>query len=175
MRKIRTDTPGEKETFDTLWTQTHKQSPKNPEEVPSPHVTIVEQFCGADDNPNDSRRFTTVASQVDPSGKDQHEKGAKLDAGKPRVSLVLRSFSLALIEVSKVGTFGADKYTDNGWIEVPNGIERYDDALFRHLLNMDRSDLDKESRLKHQAHAAWNALAELQLMLMEEAKNENSN
>lgn len=104
--------------------------------------------------------------QLDLFGKEQHESGAKLDFGKVRASLVLLGFARALEEVSKVGTFGANKYTDNGWIEVPNGIPRYTDALLRHLLLEAQGEkFDNESELMHAAHAAWNSLARLDLML----------
>ena len=49
------------------------------------------------------------------------EKGIKLDNGKNRLGLVLDGFSHALWLVRCVGTFGANKYTDNGWQEVKNG------------------------------------------------------
>lgn len=94
-----------------------------------------------------------------------HVAGAKLDQDKPRLNLVLAGFANALTEVGKVGTFGADKYTDNGWVSVPNGIERYSDALLRH--HFTHEELDPESGLEHSAHAAWNALAVLELKLRE--------
>lgn len=104
--------------------------------------------------------------QLDLFGKDPHEIGAKLDSGKIRASLVMLGFARALEEVSRVGTFGANKYTDNGWVEVPNGQQRYTDALFRHmLLEAKGEEVDSESGLYHAAHAAWNALARLDLML----------
>lgn len=104
--------------------------------------------------------------QTDPHGKDPHEKGAKLDAGKIRPGLVLGAFSRALTEVTKVGTFGAQKYTDNGWLEVPNGVERYTDAMLRHYLDEAQGvHTDPETGLLHAAHLAWNALARLELML----------
>lgn len=97
---------------------------------------------------------------------DPHAPGAKLDEGKPRVSLVLGGFAHALIEVAKVGTFGANKYSDNGWMKVPNGQQRYSDAMFRHLLYEAMGEkVDPESHIFHAAHAAWNALARLELML----------
>lgn len=100
---------------------------------------------------------------------DQHAPGAKLDAGKPRVALVLGGFSRALMAVSEVGTFGANKYSDNGWKSVENGLQRYSDALGRHLLKEAGGELtDDESGLLHAAHAAWNALARLELILREE-------
>lgn len=104
----------------------------------------------------------------DPNGIGAHSPGAKLDAGKNRCALVINGFSRALWQVCLVGTFGAAKYTPNGWKEVENGIERYSDAMDRHLL-MEASgeECDPDSGLLHAAHAAWNALARLDLMLKE--------
>ena len=92
------------------------------------------------------------------------EKGVKLDIGKPRLDLVFGGFARALYNVGMVGTFGANKYTDNGWQEVDNGIERYSNALLRHYLNFKAGkEIDEESKLPHLAHLAWNALAILEL------------
>lgn len=106
--------------------------------------------------------------EYDPTGRSPHEPGAKLDAGKTRAGLVLHGFANALLAVCEVGTYGALKYTDNGWESVPNGISRYTDAMYRHLLKeATGEDLDVESGILHAAHAAWNALARLELMLRE--------
>ena len=91
--------------------------------------------------------------------------GVKHDHGKPRCGLALLGFSRALLEVARVGTFGAAKYTDNGWVQVPDGHARYTDAMLRHLLAEAESPVDAESGLSHAAHAAWNALARLELEL----------
>jgi hypothetical protein len=102
----------------------------------------------------------------DPTGRSAHEPGAKLDAGKPRCALVLGGFSRALEQVAQVGTFGAAKYTDNGWRTVPAGQERYTNAFWRHLLQESQGlESDPDSGLLHAAHTAWNALARLELML----------
>ena len=82
-----------------------------------------------------------------------------------------RGFSRALMAVAGVTTFGAEKYAPDGWQHVPNGAERYADALERHLLLGSTERLDPESGLHHKAHAAWNALAVLELALREEEKN----
>lgn len=96
--------------------------------------------------------------------EDLHVAGAKDDSVKPRTDLVLGGFSRALWEVSQVGTFGANKYTDNGWMEVPNGIERYLNALLRHYFKYRMGEAyDHESGLLHLSHLAWNALAVLEL------------
>jgi hypothetical protein len=104
------------------------------------------------------------ANEKTPDGLGQHESGAKLDAGKTRMSLVMGGFAKALTKVGEVGTFGANKYTDNGWRDVNNGTERYMDALYRHLLKFSQGErYDSDSGLEHLAHAAWNALAILEL------------
>ena len=105
---------------------------------------------------------------------DQHKAGAKLDQDKPRTALVLGAFSKALLEVSKVGTFGANKYSDNGWKEVPNGIERYTSAMLRHYFAEQSEFLDPETNLSHAAAVAWNALARLSLILKEQQVEENT-
>lgn len=115
--------------------------------------------------------FGPLPTEADPHGKDQHEPGAKNDAGKVRVSLVFNGFCRALNEVAKVGTEGAAKYTDNGWKDVPEGIARYSDALGRHLLKENFEYIDKDFNLPHAAHAAWNALARLELILINEETN----
>jgi hypothetical protein len=107
-----------------------------------------------------------MTAEADPNGKSPNEPGAKLDAGKNRVGLVLFGFARALQEVSQVGTYGANKYTDNGWQEVPDGERRYTDAMMRHLLREASGEThDLDTGLHHAAHAAWNALARLDLAL----------
>ena len=108
----------------------------------------------------------TGVAEADPGGKHQNEIGAKLDAGKNRLGLVLCGFARALQAVGAVGTYGAHKYTDNGWIDVPDGERRYTDAMLRHLLSDAASEeCDPDTGLRHAAHAAWNALARLDLAL----------
>lgn len=104
-------------------------------------------------------------NEFDPSGKLQHEAGAKLDAGKPRADLVLGDFSRALIAVSEVGTYGAQKYTDRGWLAVDDGESRYTAARLRHWLFEAQGKVLDSSGLMHAAQTAWNALARLELAL----------
>ena len=105
-------------------------------------------------------------NEIDPNGKQAHEAGSKLDAGKNRLGLVFGGFARALEEVGRVGTFGANKYTDNGWQSVPNGIDRYTDAMYRHLMKEAQGEaIDPDSGTFHAAQAAWNALARLDLMI----------
>lgn len=108
----------------------------------------------------------------DPYGKEQHEPGAKLDNGKNRLGLVLGGFSRALAMVGEVGTYGANKYSPDGWLSVPGGVERYTDAMYRHLITEASGEIiDSDTTLLHSAHAAWNALARLDLQLREFEKD----
>ena len=91
-------------------------------------------------------------------------KGVKLDEEKPRMDLVMSGFAKAIEQVGYVGTFGANKYTDDGWQSVDNGIERYLSAMIRHYLKYRQGEYyDIDSELPHLAHMAWNALAVLEL------------
>lgn len=106
--------------------------------------------------------------EADPNGIDAKSPGSKLDKNKVRVGLMLKGFSGALLEVAKVTTYGAKKYSDGGWQSVKDGIERYDDAKGRHLLEGYQCATDADSNLKHLAMEAWNALAKLELVLRKE-------
>ena len=121
-------------------------------QVPEPGITFL-------DSNNDLESSDVVDNPF-------NGLGYKDDSGKPRMSLVFHGFAAALFEVARVGTFGARKYTDDGWCHVENGHERYTDALYRHLLyEAQGKQVDPDSDLLHSAHAAWNALARLELQL----------
>jgi hypothetical protein len=88
------------------------------------------------------------AKGIDP----RKEVGTKLDATKPRWSL-LPSGTIA--QVIAVLEYGAKKYAVNNWIEVPDAKTRYYDAAMRHLDAWHRGEVnDEESGLPHLAHAA---------------------
>lgn len=107
--------------------------------------------------------------EADPTGKSQHEPGAKADAGKILPALVLGEFAHALEAVVRVGTKGARKYTPRGWLTVPNGQERYAEAAFRHQLEVWKGnrldDGEGGTGELHKAQVIWNLLAELELEL----------
>lgn len=109
--------------------------------------------------------------ETDPNGIDAHAPGAKLDAGKLKAALVMGDFARALTEVIRVGTFGANKYSPHGWLSVDDAVERYTDAMQRHYLKeITEGPLDDDSGITHAGHLAWNALARLELMLRDAAK-----
>lgn len=96
----------------------------------------------------------------------EQEAGVKHDADKPFAWDVVQMFSRAIEAVAEVGTFGAKKYSLDGWEKVPDGKRRYSNAMMRHMLKeMQGEAKDSESGALHAAHAAWNALARLELIL----------
>lgn len=82
------------------------------------------------------------------------EQPAKLDAGKPRPTMVPPSLIRA---VTAVREYGTKKYRDpENWRSVEP--QRYRDALYRHwLAYLEGEEKDKESGLPHLWHIACNA------------------
>lgn len=112
-----------------------------------------------------------MSTEHDPNGIAQHAPGAKLDAAKvPVMRGAVYQFPRALTEVARLSQFGADKYSWNGWESVPDGIQRYRDARGRHEFAQAMGEThDPDSRVLHLTAVAWNALAELELTLRQEA------
>tara|TARA_R110000803_G_scaffold206702_2_gene274137 strand:+ start:855 stop:1214 length:360 start_codon:yes stop_codon:yes gene_type:complete len=110
----------------------------------------------------DDDGFETIYPEKDPTGKQLGEAGAKMDAGKEDLLTVMQAFPEALAAVSEIAEYGAEKkgYGWGAWKDVPDGEERYKRACIRHII---KPGADKESKLSHAAHAAWNALAVLSL------------
>lgn len=111
-------------------------------------------------------------NEKDPNGLDSKVAGAKLDAGKsPIFRGAIDYFPRALSKVADVSFAGAQKYSWKGWESVPDGINRYTDAMARHLLKISIEgpyDLDflnakTPTKVLHLAQVAWNALAVLEL------------
>jgi hypothetical protein len=108
-------------------------------------------------------------NEEDPYGKKPGEPGAKLDLGKaPVFQGLVDYFPRACIAVADISGHGASKYDWKGWESVPNGINRYSNAMFRHAMKeIIEGPYDKDSKLLHKAHFAWNAMAVLELALRE--------
>lgn len=117
-------------------------------------------------------------AEKDPYGKSAKEPGSKLDAGKaPIWQGLLAYFPRALTKVSEVSAYGANKYAWKGWQSVPDGQNRYANALGRHLVkeaiegpwDQDiKNDPNFPGEVLHAAQVAWNALARLELMLQQD-------
>lgn len=114
----------------------------------------------------------TLVPESDPSGLDANVPGAKLDAGKQRPALMLSGFANALSRISEVTTKGAAKYSPNGWMQVANGIERYQDAAYRHQLSLWQGEkVDEDTSCDHEAQVIWNLLASYELKLRKELQS----
>lgn len=132
-----------------------------PNPSPPPHRTSSATPCAA---------LHGLIGLDDPAGAiDPHQPGAKLDAGKPLARLIVHGMPRALLAIAEVATSGAAKYSEHGWQHVPRGVDRYTDAMLRHVLREGIESRDDESGLLHAAHAAWNALARLELLLRQAA------
>ena len=81
-------------------------------------------------------------------------EGIKFDSGKLRPGLFpVECFE----EISKVLTYGANKYAPDNWKKV--SPDRYIDALWRHYIAWQTGEMnDSESGLSHAAHFATNAV-----------------
>lgn len=122
------------------------------------------------------------AYEKDPNGIAPNTPGAKLDANKaPIYEGLLDYFPRACEAVANVSKYGATKYTWKGWEKVKNGINRYLNAMLRHVTKLSKEgEWDSEAKndpkypadIMHRAQIAWNAMASLELKLREmENKN----
>jgi hypothetical protein len=86
---------------------------------------------------------------------DEEKKvGVKHDHGKLLMGLVPHE---AVVSLAQVLTFGANKYSPNGWQKLPNAKSRYEDAMLRHFYAYKAGELiDPESGLSHLKHALTN-------------------
>lgn len=89
--------------------------------------------------------------------KEMADQTAKADAGKIRPTLVPIE---AIEDIAVVRAYGNAKYPKGGsdnWKQVE--VERYRDALFRHLLAYikDPKSKDEESGIEHYKHLICNA------------------
>lgn len=80
----------------------------------------------------------------------------KDDGGKLRYDLVPFEAIKGLVQVL---TFGAMKYSPNGWRSVPDAIERYKAAFLRHYYLMEEGEyFDSDSKLPHIFHMLCNVV-----------------
>lgn len=84
----------------------------------------------------------------------EYNQEAKADEGKLQITLVPRQI---IRDIAEVRMYGNKKYHDpDNWKDVE--IERYRDALCRHLLAYldDSKSVDAESGIPHYKHIACN-------------------
>lgn len=96
--------------------------------------------------------------------------GIKYDDKKPKMHLLPPK---AITEVSKVLTFGADKYDEENWRKLDNLQARYSSSALRHIFaHLDGEQLDPESGVSHLAHAICCLMFKLEVEL--ETKEEKT-
>lgn len=118
-----------------------------------------------------------IKAERDPLGKSSKEPGSKLDAGKaPIYQGVLEYFPRSVQALAELSAYGANKYSWKGWEKVPDGVNRYNNALGRHIVKEAKEGMwDKEilndpkypAQVLHKTQIAWNAMAALELFLRE--------
>ena len=97
-------------------------------------------------------------------------EGLKYDSEKPKMNLLPPK---AIVEISKVLTFGAEKYDAENWRKLDDLQNRYTAGALRHIFaHMDGEDLDPETNLSHLAHAMCCLLFKLEIELEERIKEE---
>jgi len=101
-------------------------------------------------------------------------EGQKFNGDKLPMDIVIcKQFPDALKAIAQCTEYGHQKYIETdedyqNFRKVPGGSQTYADALLRHSMEPGN---DPESGLPHKYHKAWNALAELELWLVEEWAN----
>ena len=91
--------------------------------------------------------------------------GIKYDGEKPEMYLLP---PLSTLEVGKVLTYGAKKYSPDNWRRLDNLQTRYTSAAMRHLLaHMSGEDVDEETNMSHIAHAICCLMFKLEDELLE--------
>ena len=103
--------------------------------------------------PDPNEELLEVLKECDPNGIDAKQPGAKLDAGKaPVFQGVLNYFPRAIKAVAMVSQAGSNKYSWGGWRPVPDGVNRYSDAMGRHILaEAIEGPIDKDTGCYHAA------------------------
>lgn len=100
----------------------------------------------------------------------------------PVWSCVIARFPRALREIARVSAYGMAKHGDDGsdpqaFARVPDAYRVYSDARCRHMLDelIEGERNPRDGHLRHAAQEAWNALARLEVLLLNleaEAKSE---
>lgn len=91
---------------------------------------------------------------------------------------VIARFPRALREIAKVSVVGTKKHQvpldDMSFVDIPDAYNVYTDAVGRHLTGeyIDGPINDEDGGLLHAAQLAWDALARLEVLLVEMERGE---
>ena len=132
--------------------------------------SIISEFTEAEKRGRTIRHKPSGILGIEDAAKIMTE-GVKTNKNKPQLSILFTQFPEALKAIARCSEYGHLKYkeTDADYLNyqrVEEGSKAYADAGLRHRLYRKRTT-DIESGLPHAYHVAWNALAELQIWIME--------
>ena len=92
----------------------------------------------------------------------------KYDTGKPLMALLPPK---ATLEVARILTYGANKYSIDNWKTTSDSDVRYLSAVLRHIFqHLEGEELDEETGMSHLAHAICSLLFILENRLANEKK-----
>lgn len=104
-------------------------------------------------------------AEHDPNGRAPHQPGS----GKNRFGLVVAHFPRALHAIGRVETFLSETYGTDSWKTGPSALDRATDNMYLHLIGEQSGEQrDGKSQLLHAAHAAREAIARLELLLVQQ-------
>lgn len=98
------------------------------------------------------------------------ELGDRFNEGKPGVHLIPLD---ALVELAKVYDYGEIKYSAHNWEKGLHWDKGIKASLIRHLARWScGEDFDEESKLPHDLHIAFNALALITMRIREKGTDD---
>lgn len=112
-------------------------------------------YAHTEDLPDSLINYPYKLENLAPEDERAFDQTAKADAGKLPLTLVPLE---AIEDIAEIRRYGCMKYKDpDNWKRVE--VERYRDALFRHLIAYlrDPQGVDEESGLEHYKHLITNA------------------
>lgn len=126
------------------------RTPAKAEGGASPNVAAAPRSCAHPPDQSDERGCKVCRGEF----------SGKYDTGKVRMDLVPPH---ALEELARIYTHGAIKYQANNYLDRPFEWSRVVGALMRHVEEWRKgSAIDRDSGLKHLAHAAWGCMTLLE-------------
>ena len=150
------------------------------------NYTAVDNDCSESDEPSDAE-CTTIDNESANANIPSEEEHTISNESEPTASESIKNdfadkkprWDLLPIEelagVVDVYTAGAKKYGENRWQTLPNGVNRYLGAFFRHLTAHKRGEyIDPEDGCLHIDKCIWNMIAVRHCFLADNGINPNT-
>ena len=149
--------------------------------------TAVNNDCSESDKPLEAAEYTTIDNESSIANIPSEEEYTISNESNPSTSESIKNdfadkkprWDLLPIEelagVVDVYTAGAAKYGENRWQTLPNGVNRYMGAFFRHLTAYKRGEqFDPEDGCLHLDKCIWNMIAVRHCFLADKGVNPNT-